>query len=126
MNTLPPKPKVVTWFKVYAWVLAVIYLILILAGVFLALMPSLDFFDGEIPEADLAMMPILGGVYVVFGLLFLVAFVIGIFTDRQRGAWVYNLVLICIGMTSGCFIAASVPLLIFWLKPECKAYYGRD
>jgi hypothetical protein len=28
-------------------------------------------------------------------------------------------------MTSVCCIPACVPLLIYWIKPETKAYFGR-
>jgi hypothetical protein len=39
--------------------------------------------------------------------------------------WIYDLVVICLGMTSACFLPATIPLLIFWIKPEVKAYFGR-
>jgi hypothetical protein len=35
----------------------------------------------------------------------------------------YDLVLICIGMTSCCILPAAIPLLIFWLKPEAKNWF---
>jgi hypothetical protein len=35
------------------------------------------------------------------------------------------MVLICIGMNSCCLLPASIPLLIFWIKPETKTYFGR-
>jgi hypothetical protein len=28
-------------------------------------------------------------------------------------------------MTSACFLPFCIPLLIFWLKPEAKHYFGR-
>jgi hypothetical protein len=31
----------------------------------------------------------------------------------------------CIGLTSGTLVVC-IPLLIFWLKPEVKAYYGKE
>jgi hypothetical protein len=40
--------------------------------------------------------------------------------------WVFGLVLICLGLSSACCLPACIPLLIFWLKPEMKAFYGRD
>jgi hypothetical protein len=39
--------------------------------------------------------------------------------------WIYHLVIICFGMTSACCIPMCVPLVIFWLKPDTKAYFGR-
>jgi hypothetical protein len=43
----------------------------------------------------------------------------------QPWLWTYDLVIICLGMTSACFLPACIPLLIFWLKPETKHYFGR-
>lgn len=40
--------------------------------------------------------------------------------------WTYDLVIICLGMTSTCILPASIPLLIFWLKPETKRYFGKS
>ena len=39
--------------------------------------------------------------------------------------WIYDLIIICLGMTSACFWPAVIPLLIFWLKPETKRHFGR-
>jgi hypothetical protein len=39
--------------------------------------------------------------------------------------WVYDLVVICVGMTSFCCMPVCIPLLIFWIKPEVRAYFGR-
>jgi hypothetical protein len=38
--------------------------------------------------------------------------------------WVYDLVLICMGMTSAGCIPACVPLPIFRIKPETKRCFG--
>jgi hypothetical protein len=34
--------------------------------------------------------------------------------------------MMAIGMTSCCFLPFLIPLLIYWLKPETKAYFGRN
>ena len=51
-------------------------------------------------------------------------FGVSLFTKPKPWTWVYNLVVICLGLTS-CSMIFCIPLLIFWLKPECKNYYGR-
>ena len=76
------------------------------------------------PE-DAFMMPILGGVYAAFGLVFAGAFAVGLLMPRKPWAWIYGIVLIALGMTSACCIPATIPLLIFWIKPEAKAFFGR-
>lgn len=87
------------------------------------------FLSGLIPltAEDLDGMPVqlLGGIYLGLGLVFLVPFVVAFFLPRRRWTWIYHLVMICIGMT-GCTIVASIPLLIFWIKPDVKAYFNQD
>jgi hypothetical protein len=114
-----PRPAVVYWFKWYAGVLAFIYLLVTLAAIpFLAMDPA----DLEMAPAEAT---VFGVILLVVGGLFLVACVLPFFLKPRPWVWVYNLVIICLGLTSACFMAASIPLLIFWLKPEAKAYYGR-
>lgn len=114
-------PKVVTWFKVYAGILAFVYLLVIVLGCFLS-------FSSLIPsetQEDAMAMKFAGALYIALGLVFGAAFVVGIFSKNQRWAWIYNLVLICLGMSSCLFLPACIPLLIFWVKPETKAWYQR-
>ncbi|MGB7159266.1 MAG: hypothetical protein WBD40_14450 [Tepidisphaeraceae bacterium] len=47
------------------------------------------------------------------------------FLPRRPWVWIYDLVLICLGLTSICCMPATIPLLIFWLKPEAKAWFGK-
>ena len=63
----------------------------------------------------------LAGIGSVFSALFVASFLL----PPRPWAWIFHLVLICIGMTSGCTLPASVALLIFWLKPETRVYFGR-
>ena len=39
--------------------------------------------------------------------------------------WTYDLVVICFGFTSACFFPFCIPLLIFWLKPPVKEWFGK-
>jgi len=48
-----------------------------------------------------------------------------LFLRPKPWVWIYDLVIICMGMTSACFLPAAIPLLIYWLKPEVKAHFGR-
>lgn len=127
MDALPPSnPPVLTWFRVYAGGLTFIYFALIAVL-------TLTYFYGfprGFSEKDLNGMPpwvfqiywfVLIAVCLVLGIAFLVSF----FLPRKPWAWVYDLVLICIGFTSACCLPACIPLLIYWLKPEAKAYFGK-
>lgn len=111
-------PKVILWYKVYLGVLGFMY-----AGV--AVM-GLIFFFGPFTAEDLdGMEPkLMGGIYATMGIVLLIPFIVGFFLPKSKGAWIYHLVLICIGM-SGCTIVGCIPLLIFWIKPEVKDYFER-
>lgn len=121
-----PTPGVVKWYRFYAAFLTAVYFILFAAcmvGLYFGLRASPGFWR----EAD--MPPFLGYAYLVlFGLMSLVlggGFLASFFIPRKSWAWTYHIVLICLGLSSACFIPICVPLLVFWLRPETKAYFGK-
>jgi hypothetical protein len=81
-------------------------------------------------KLDMEMEPvfakIMGSVIIIMGLGFAVVSAIPLLFSPRPWTWVYSLVLICLGLTSPCFLPFSIPLMIFWLKPEAKAYYGKQ
>lgn len=115
----PPRPAVVIWFKIYAGLLCLVYFGVMVMGI------SLFFIPAE--ELDLNEMtaPIFAGLFLVLGFLLFVGCLIPLVVRPQPWVWVYDLIVICLGMTSACCIFVSIPLLIFWLKPETKQYFGR-
>jgi hypothetical protein len=113
------QPKVVCWFKVYSTVLGLIYLAVGGLGVFFLL---LDPGQLEMPATQARAM---GLVFILLGLILAAVFFLPLVLSPRPWVWVYDLVLICIGMTSACFIPACIPLLIFWVKPQTKAWFGR-
>lgn len=115
LNLTPP---VYTWFIVYCVLMALLYLALVVMGiVFLVIEPDRDMSAME--------ARIMGALFIIFGLLFSVPFAAAPFLPRKSWVWVFGLVLICIGLTSACCLPVCVPLLIYWLKPEMKEFYGR-
>ena len=115
-------PKVLLWFKVYSALLAAVYLFLASSSLFFFLVEpaSLD------PDTTKA-QAVFGGLMLLgIGLVFAAAFVLPFFLKPRPWVWIYDLVLICIGLTSPCCMPASIPLLLYWLKPEAKAYFGRQ
>jgi hypothetical protein len=113
-------PRAVMWFRVYGWVLVALYLFVAALSLFFFLASPEDL-EMKRGEAIVA-----GSICLSMGLIFAVACLPPLVASPRPWSWVYSLVLICIGMTSPCFLPASVPLLIFWLKPEVKAYYGKE
>lgn len=111
------KPPVVGWYKAYLGFLTFLFLLVVAVGVVFFVAPiSPDDLDGMPPE-------LMGGIYLGSGIVMSIPCIVGFFLPRSKGAWIFHLVMICIGL-SGCTIFFSVPLLIFWLKPEVKDWYS--
>ena len=114
-----PQPAVMTWYKVYCVLMALLYLICIVGGIlFITAGPA----DRDMSPAEARM---LGGIMFFMGIVLAIPFLFGAFLPRKPWAWVFGLVLICIGLTSLCCMPVSIPLLIHWIKPETKFYFGR-
>lgn len=111
-------PPVYRWFVAYCMLMALLYLATAVMGI------AFMFVE---PEADMsaAEQRIMSVVFLVVGLVFFVPFAAAPFLPRQSWVWVFGLVLICLGLSSACCLPVGIPLLIFWLKPEMKAYYGK-
>ena len=116
-------PPAVTWFKVYAGVLAGLSIMIMLMGIaFMVMGPELTDIAEEEPELPLVVM---GGVYAAAGFISAVLNLVPFFIGNKSWAWVFNLVIICLGATSCCTMVFAIPLIIYWLKPDVQAYYGR-
>ncbi len=115
-----PRPRVVIWFKIYSGVLCVLY--------FLTAAASLIFFLAD--PADLEMSAgearAIAAVLLVMGVVLLAVCLVPLVTQPRPWLWTYDLVIICMGMTSACFVPAGIPLLIFWFKPETRRYFGKN
>jgi hypothetical protein len=111
-------PPVYKWFVAYCIFMALLYLSLPIIGfVFLFIEPDQDMSAAEAKT--------MGVVFIVLGLVFFAPYAAAPFLPRDSWVWVLGLVLICIGLSSTCCLPVCIPLLIFWLKPEMKAFYGR-
>lgn len=113
-------PKVLLWFKVYCGILCLLYLATAAFSVrFLLGDPD----DLEMPELAARIM---GGGLLVGGLVLFGLSLLPLILTPRPWLWTFDLVVICLGMTSACFLPACIPLLIFWLKPETKQYFGKS
>ena len=108
------KPEVIGWYKLFCVFMAIVYLLLIPLGVFL-LSESSD--DQEVL--------VNGIILVMLGPPFSIAFGLGMFLDNKPWHWIYGLVLIALSLSSCCCFPISIPLILYWLKPETKAYFER-
>jgi hypothetical protein len=113
------QPKCLIWFKVYCALLALCYLACIgFSFVFLLIDPSSL-------EMEAFMAKLVGVLFFCMGAVLMATFLLPFFVKPRPWVYIYNLVLICIGLSSCCFWPICIPLLIFWLKPETKKYFDK-
>jgi Na+/pantothenate symporter len=68
----------------------------------------------------------MGIFYAVLGVIFFIIFAVALVLPRKPYNWIVGIVMMALGMTSCCFLPFLIPLLIYWIKPETKAYFGRN
>ena len=117
------RPGVCTWFVVYCAIMALMYFLVLAFGVTIFVVGPAQFADTQTPADEWA---IIGVICVIMGLVLCTPFAIAPFLPRKPGVWIYDLVLICLGLTSACLWPITIPLLIFWIKPETKLWFGRS
>jgi cell division protein FtsW (lipid II flippase) len=118
-----PQPAVVTWYRVYCVATAILYLVLAIFGIVLLVIdPSLLGSKTDLDPMEITIQAI---VFLVLGLPLFLAYLTAVFLPAKPWNWIVGMVLICIGLTSCCCLPATIPLLIFWIKPETKTYFGR-
>jgi len=115
-------PEAVYYFRIYA-VLMVLFLMLLSGyGLYLMLSPIMNGSTGSAATGEW----VIGLILFMFTFCFLVPHVIALFGGRRR--WVYTLSMILIGLNlltgNFCCMLVTVPLLIYWMKPETKRWYG--
>jgi hypothetical protein len=115
------RPQVIIWYKVYCALLAITYLAVVAFGAFLVLARHKIADATNPPEAYLW----IGLLCAVAGFVFAAPCAAALVLPPRPWVWVFHLVLICIGFTSACCVPFCVPLLIFWIRPETQAYFGR-
>ena len=108
-----PKPQVWTWYVVFALAMAFMYLMCLGGGAMLAALAE--------NEQD----KVQGVIMAVIGLPLLGLYGSAPFFPKRPWAWTFHLVLIALSGTSACCIPVCIPLVIFWLKPETKAFFGK-
>ena len=126
MNPYPPyqiqqpagPPPVWRWYTVYVIAMALMYLGVMVLGIALTVI-DLPTRSDDVPIA------VQGVLMAVIGAPFFLLYAAALFLPKRPWTWVFHLVLICVGLTSACCAPASIPLLIYWLKPETKAAFGR-
>ncbi len=116
------RPAVITWFRVYAVTSIFLYL-----G-FLGFLALWQFLTPAVPNEATSPTPIEAVAVLAFIVFICVAFAafygVAAMVPYKPWGWTMGLVAITLGLMS-CMAVASVPLLIYWLKPETRAAFGR-
>jgi hypothetical protein len=111
--------KTYFWYRMYCSALVVLYLAMAVVGA-IAMVGS---YGANVEKPQDAFN---GGVFLlVLGLVLAVIFIIGVILSPKPMSWIFGIVLIALGMTSVCFLPFTLPLLVFWIKPETQRYFGR-
>lgn len=121
------RPQVITWFKAYCALMIVVYtLVAVLGGVMIANPDALIDPDAgagsSVPTSQDEAM-IMGVIYLGLGVVLGIAFVVPFLLPRRFGSWIYDLVMICLGLTSVCCMPVTIPLLIFWIKEDTRLWF---
>ena len=104
--------------------MALLYVVMAGFGVAFAFLPELLGASAS-GIHDAVVMRIYGFAITAISVPLLIAYAAAPFLPRKPWAWAAHLALIALGMTSACCIPACLPLLLFWLKPETKAMFGK-
>ena len=67
----------------------------------------------------------MGVAYGGVGLLTFLVFAVAALLPAKPYNWFVGIVMIALGFSSCCLWPACIPLLIYWVKPETKALFGR-
>jgi hypothetical protein len=76
-------------------------------------------------EEDAFLLQLEGCLFIGLGLPLMILFAAAPFLPKKPWVWIYGIVLIALGMTSPCCLPATIPLLIFWIRPETQQFFGR-
>lgn len=119
------RPPVVTWYNVYCGAMALLYgLVAVLGVVFLYLgMNEPTLVDEEFEAAELLMI---GLICLAMGIVLMVPYAAAPFLPQKSWVWIVGIILIAVGLTSCLTMVVSIPLLIYWLRPETQRYFGRS
>lgn len=112
------RPAVWAWYVAFCAAMAIMWLMLVILGLSFILSGPPN------PEMSPDEARVMGLIFIVLGAALMLPYVAAPFLPRRKWAWVLGIVLIALSMTGACCLPAAIPLLIFWVKPETKAFFN--
>jgi hypothetical protein len=113
-------PSTVILFKAYAALMLLSGVVLFAFGVMMFLVPT---FGSGAPHLGLS-EAIAGTFYAGWGTLQAVPCLVALFAKPRPWVWTFDMIIVALGMVICYCWPLSIPLLIFWTKPEVKAHFG--
>jgi hypothetical protein len=112
------KPRVWKWFLLYVASLVFTYFLCVVLGI------GLLVWGTTLHGPDAAEMMFTGALVAGISMPFLVGVGAAPFLPRRKWVWVYDLILIAFGMGSCLWMPFSIYLLVKWIEPDVKNYFG--
>jgi hypothetical protein len=114
-------PEAVYYFRIY-----IIVMLLSLLGFFgFGLWLALEKMVSATITTSHSGQVVVGMFIAIVSLVFIIPHAIALFGGRAK--WVYTLSVVLIGLSmlwNSCCLPVTIPLLIVWLKPETKKWFG--
>ena len=121
-----PKPTVLKYYTAYCVMMGLMYLgVFALGFCLLVIDPRAFGINDEQALRELGALKIQGVMMTGLGAILSIPYLAAPFLPKKPWVWIYGIVLIGIGMSSCCLLPLAIPLLIYWIKPETKYWYGK-
>lgn len=116
-------PSGILWLRIYCGFQLLFFLLLSGVGVVLLIAPLLD--PGSFPtRSGEPPLWIFGLILTALYSPMLLLYAVGLAAPRRRWLYAYGFVLCALSMVCGGCWPFAIPALIYWLKPEVKAWLG--
>lgn len=122
------RPQVCIWYSIYCACFLLAYMLTAIAGIAMAVFAETIAANSAAldKEGERISNMILGGGLAVVSVPLCILFSLGLLVPRRKWGWIYGFFPIAIGLSSPCCMPASIPLLLFWIKPNTRRWYNVD
>ncbi|MBI5537459.1 MAG: hypothetical protein HY898_32345 [Deltaproteobacteria bacterium] len=113
-------PSTVILFKAYAALMLAAGLAVFALGLTMLLVPTLSRGTSHLGLSGI----LTGTFYAALGTLQAVPCLVALFAKPKPWVWTFDMIIVALGMVICYCWPLSIPLLIYWTKPEVKAHFG--
>jgi hypothetical protein len=113
-------PSALIWFKAYCALMALSGVGVFALGVVMFVVPTMSTGALHLGLSE----AVAGAFYAGWGTLQAVPCLVALFVRPRPWVWTFDMIIIAFGMVICYCWPLAIPLLIFWNKPEVKAYFA--